>query len=147
MSFLIGQTVSDKAKVSGGPDNQPHSSGAPALREVLLTCALVIGAILWSLDGSPEQTHEEIQAVTVPPAAALMPNQSVTNSALAAPPKTAHRVHLARPAPVRQETKLADGNAGTETKQKNPIARVAGALKHLNPRGRKKTPVKTTTAE
>jgi hypothetical protein len=50
-------------------------------------------------------------------------------------------------APAPQEIKLADGNA-TETTQKNPIVRVTGALKHLNPLGRKKTPVvKTTTPE
>jgi hypothetical protein len=139
MSFLIGQTVSDKPKVNGG---------APPVGEVLLTCVLVIVAILWSLDGSPEETYEHVPAVAGAPAAAVMPSHSVTTSALAAPPKAAPRIHPARPAPVTQQTKLADGNAVTETKPKNPIARVAAVFRHLNPRGRKKTSVvKTTTPE
>jgi len=172
---MIGQTV---AEVSGGPAVTMHSSRSSALGwivEALLTSALSIVAILSSFHGNPERAHQQ-KAVTVAPSSVLVTKQPVTKSALTASPKAAPRLPSAprdavlemaggdaeaqttqnspiilepgiSEAPVAQDTKLGDGNA-TETPQKKSIARVTGALKHLNPLGRKKTPVvRTTTPE
>jgi serine/threonine protein kinase len=105
---------------------------------LLLMIALVAGAVRRVPRVSVEQTHAQIQTVSPASLPALVPEELVTSPR---PPQTP------RPVP-HQKMRAATENASTETTPRNPLVKVGGALKRLNPFGRKAThAAETTTPE
>jgi serine/threonine-protein kinase len=114
---------------------------------VPLTIALFVGAARWVPRSKAQPTQAQIQAV---PPAALVPQQLATKPSLPVSADESPRTPQS-PRPVtHQKTDAATASASTstETTQKNPIAKIGGAFKRLNPFGRKaKRPDETPARE
>jgi len=175
---MYGQTVIDNAKVSPGPAVTPHSSIGWAAEALLTAALILVAVLPFPYGNLEQPDEEIQAVTEAPPAVPVptqpVAKSALRAAPKAAPPLSTGAARAAVPdtkladanadiempqespsipqpqtsqVPVPQETQLADGDA-TEAAQKKPIARVTGALKHLNPLGWKKAPVvKTTTAE
>ena len=102
-----------------------------------LMIALFVGAARWMPRGAVQQTHAQVLAAPAVPPAAFVPEQTATKPALPVSASASPRPAQAPRAAAHQKTDTAAVDDETETTQKNPIVKVGGALKHLNPFGRK----------